>query len=85
MILKPSLIVTLGRHSTSYIFSKVNVKVQRITDVRGRIYRKHLLNLPVRVIPTLHPAAALYNPKYRSILEEDFQRIKIEKNSFDSA
>jgi DNA polymerase len=27
MILKPSLILTMGRHSTSSIFSKVNVKV----------------------------------------------------------
>jgi len=31
-----------------------------------------LFDHPVRIIPTLHPAAALYNPAYREALEEDF-------------
>jgi len=32
--------------------------------------------LKVLLMPTLHPAAALYNPKTRKLLEEDFLRIK---------
>jgi len=44
--------------------------------MRGRTYKKVLLDITADIIPTLHPAAALYNPKFKSLLEEDFQRIK---------
>jgi DNA polymerase len=77
-IIKPKVIVTLGRHSTRYILSKVNVEIERIAGVRGRLYKERLFDLPVSIIPTYHPAAALYNPAYKSILGEDFQKIKTE-------
>ncbi len=77
-IIKPKIIVTLGRHSTRYILSKAGIEGEGITEVRGRIYKERFLDLPVRIIPTFHPAAALYNPAYKSALEEDFQRIKKE-------
>lgn len=77
-IIKPEIIVTLGRHSTRYLLSKVNVESEGITGVRGRVYEERLFDLPVRIMPTYHPAAALYNPKYRSILEEDFRKVKAE-------
>lgn len=77
-IIKPEIIVTLGRHSTRYLLSKVNVESEGITGVRGRVYEERLFDFPVRIMPTYHPAAALYNPKYRSILKEDFRKIKIE-------
>ncbi len=77
-IIKPEIIVTLGRHSTIHILSKGNIVVRGITEVRGQIHIQKLLNRNVKIIPTFHPAAALYNPKYRSALEKDFQTIKIE-------
>ncbi len=77
-IIEPEIIVTLGRHSTRYLLSKVNVESEGITGVRGRLYKERLFDLPVRIMPTYHPAAALYNPKYRSSLKEDFRKIKIE-------
>ena len=77
-IIEPAIILTLGRHSTRYVLSKVDVKIKGITEVRGRIYVEKLFGFPVRIMPTFHPAAALYNPEYRSALEEDFQRIKTE-------
>lgn len=77
-IIKPKIIVTLGRHSTKYILSKLNLEVKGITMVRGRVYVDKIFNLPVRIIPTFHPAAALYNPKYRFALEEDFEKISEE-------
>ena len=77
-IIKPEIIVTLGRHSTRYLLSKVNVESEGITGVRGRVYEERLFDFPVRIMPTYHPAAALYNPKYRFILDEDFRKIKTE-------
>ncbi|MCZ7371268.1 MAG: type-4 uracil-DNA glycosylase [Candidatus Methanoperedens sp.] len=77
-IIKPGIIVTLGMHSTRYILLKMNVEFERITDVRGQIYEGRLLDLQVKIMPTFHPAAVLHNPRYRSVLEEDFRKIKME-------
>ena len=78
-IIEPKLIVTLGRHSTSYILSKAGFKeVGSITKLRGKIYEVNILGLRFYVMPTYHPAAALYNAKYRSDLENDFQLLKLE-------
>ncbi|VVB88235.1 Uracil DNA glycosylase superfamily protein [uncultured archaeon] len=77
-IIKPKVITTLGKHSTKYILSKVGVEVKGLAEVRGKIYTEKLLDIPVRIIPTYHPAAVLYNPSYRPRLEEDFQKIKKE-------
>lgn len=81
-IIQPEVIVTLGRHSTRYILSRVNVESKGISEVRGRIYKETLFGIPVTIIPTYHPAAALYNPRYRAVLEEDFRKVKgeIEKS-----
>jgi len=78
-IIKPRLIVTLGRHSTSYILSKAGFKdVEGITKLRGKVYAADVLGLRVSVIPTYHPAAALYSAKYRGGLEGDFQLLGVE-------
>ncbi len=65
-IIKPKLVVTLGRYSLAKFLPKAS-----ITKVRGQ---------PIRVgsivcYPVLHPAAALHQPKWRETLEEDFRRI----------
>jgi uracil-DNA glycosylase family 4 len=80
-IIKPEIIVTLGNHSTGYILSKVNAEVKGITEVRGKIYNGRLFEIPLKIIPTFHPAAALYNPAFLSRLEDDFRMIKTELES----
>ena len=77
-IIKPKIIVTLGRHSMAYILSELGFETRGITGVHGRVYDGELLGLEVRIIPTFHPASALYNPKYKDALERDFQVIKSE-------
>ena len=74
-VIAPKVIVTLGRHSSRHILSLLPVEFDRITEVRGSVYPAVLFGRPVRLIPTLHPAAALYNPAYREALEEDFRVI----------
>jgi uracil-DNA glycosylase len=72
-ILKPRLIVTLGKNSTAYIFSKVDLPFTGITSVRGKFFKTSLLGMQVVIFPTFHPAAALYNEKYKEQLLEDFK------------
>lgn len=77
-IIKPRLIVTLGRHSAKHILSKLGHKISGITRVRGKIYETELFGWDVHIIPTFHPAAALYNVRLRDYLEKDFQLLKRE-------
>lgn len=76
VIIKPKIIVTLGRHSTGYILSKAGIKVKNITTVRGHVFNVTILGVSLNVMPTLHPAAALYNPQLKSYLEEDFKKLR---------
>ncbi len=75
-IIKPKIIVTLGRHSTIYFLKKLGINVSGVSQVRGKVFRGKLNDTKVIIIPTYHPAAALYNPRLRGILEKDFELIK---------
>lgn len=77
-LIRPRLVMTLGRHSSSYVLSKSNIQVRSITRVRGRIFEVDMSGLEMTVIPTYHPAAALYNPKYYDMLMKDFELLKRE-------
>lgn len=81
-IIKPKITVTLGRHSTSYIFSKVGLKTEGITKLRGKVYEIKLLGFQISLIPMFHPAAVLYNVRYKDELERDFQLLKGELEKF---
>jgi len=77
-IIEPKFIVALGRHSASYILAKAGFEVGGITELRGKVYEAELLGFRVFVIPTYHPAAALYNVRYRDQLENDFRLLRLE-------
>jgi uracil-DNA glycosylase family 4 len=65
-LIKPKLIVTLGRFSMARYFSGVNI---------SRIHGQPKRVGDVIVYPIFHPAAALHQPKYRSMIEEDIKKI----------
>ncbi len=78
-ILKPKIIVCLGRHSAREvlrIFGHREWRTLSISSIRGRVFRGFLDNEEVFILPTYHPAAALYNPKLKLVLEEDFRKLK---------
>lgn len=60
----PDVIVTLGNPASHFIL-KTEVG---ITKLRGKLYQKGRFV----VMPTMHPAAALRNPAWQKLLEEDF-------------
>ena len=76
LIIRPKFVVTLGSHSTSYVFSKAMLPFNSITQVRGKMYKATILGLQLGVFPVFHPASALYNPQYKEILEDDFRLLK---------
>jgi DNA polymerase len=76
-IVKPKFVVTLGRHSASYILPKAGFETESITKIHGKIYEANLLGFKVFIIPMYHPAAALYNAKYKDELNKDFELLKL--------
>jgi DNA polymerase len=86
-LIQPKIIVTLGNHSTVYVFSKTGLEngaVKGITQLRGKVYPTKFLDLPVSLIPMYHPAAVLHNPKYRDALENDFELLKTQLQKLKS-
>jgi len=71
-IIEPSIIVSLGRHSTRLFFQFANLEFKSIMRVRGSPRVLVINGVEYTLLPTLHPAAALYNPGLRSLLERDF-------------
>jgi uracil-DNA glycosylase family 4 len=69
-VIKPKLVVTLGRHSMEYFLPK-----QKISAIHGEPKRVQLGEMEQWVLPLYHPAAALYNGGMRETLFEDFSKI----------
>jgi uracil-DNA glycosylase family 4 len=65
-LLKPPVIVTLGRFSMARWFPGAS-----ISKIHGqpRKFGKQL------VVPMFHPAAALHQPKYKELIEADFRKL----------
>ena len=69
-VIKPKLIVTLGRHSMEYFLPN-----QKIGQIHGEPKRVTLGERKQVIMPLFHPAAALYNGGLRQTLLDDFSRI----------
>ncbi|MGC8969525.1 MAG: type-4 uracil-DNA glycosylase [Conexivisphaera sp.] len=74
-ILRPRLIVALGRHAATALLSGPGARPLSISEVRGRPRVVRIGGHEVTVFPTLHPAAALYNRQQVELLEGDFRRV----------
>lgn len=66
-LIDPVVIATLGKFATQYALDTT----APISALRGRLYRVG----GRRVVPILHPAAALYDGSKRTVLFDDFRRL----------
>jgi DNA polymerase len=74
--IKPKVIVTLGNVATSTIFSKFNLKAKSMSQIHGQLFLvSSLLYGSLRIVPTYHPATALYNPKVSETMKNDWKKI----------
>lgn len=76
LIINPQVIVTLGRHATKYLLSKMDIHVDRISAVRGQVFSIILGDCSFYAMPTFHPAALLYNTEYKPEMQRDFLKIQ---------
>ncbi len=74
-IIDPEVIVALGRHSALTLLKLAGKEERSIMRIRGKVFDVEIFGRRRKIIPTLHPAAALYNPKLRPLLEKDFNEL----------
>lgn len=76
-IIKPKVIVALGRFSMEYLMKKFGLggQLKSIGQIHGQVFTSNpLLGGPaVTVVPLYHPAAAIYNQELKKTLFEDFK------------
>jgi uracil-DNA glycosylase family 4 len=72
-IIQPRVICTLGRFATRLL---ADTELS-ITTIHGKAKECRLGGRSVIVFPVFHPAAALYTPANRRVLEEDFAKLKL--------
>lgn len=71
-IIQPKVICTLGRFATR-LLAETELS---ITAIHGKAKERTLAGVHVVIFPVFHPAAALYTPANRVILEEDFAKLR---------
>ena len=74
-VIKPNIIVCLGRFAAQFIFNLLGLEFTTISRVRGRVYEVERWGKKVKVIAIYHPAAVLYRPQLREEYEKDFKKI----------
>lgn len=69
-IIRPKIVVTLGRHSMEYFLPD-----KKISVIHGQPKRITFGDTKIVIVPLYHPAAALYNGSMRETLIEDFKKL----------
>lgn len=77
-IIRPSVIVTLGRFSMAYIMQKFGLSSQLdvISKIHGKVFDADTSYGKIKIIPLYHPAVAIYNPNTKDALIKDFELLK---------
>lgn len=75
-LIRPRIVVTLGNVAGRWFFSKAGLAWPGVMRARGRERRVVVVGVELILFPTIHPAAALYNPRLRRVFEEDIARVK---------
>jgi uracil-DNA glycosylase family 4 len=70
-IIRPKVICTLGRFATKLL---ADTELS-MTAIHGKAKEIEIAGLKTVVFPVFHPAAALYAPANRQVLEEDFKKL----------
>jgi DNA polymerase len=69
-IIKPKVIITLGRFSMNYFFPE-----ESISRVHGQIRKLNWQGIDLIIIPVYHPSAGLRNGEMLTALRSDFLKI----------
>jgi DNA polymerase len=74
-IMKPKVIVALGRYAMTYIMNKFNLgqELEPISKAHGKMYKGKALYSDINIVILYHPCVAVYNPNNLPTLKKDFE------------
>ena len=74
-IIKPKIIVTLGRYAMGYIMKKFNKEdaLEPIGKAHGKAYDAQASYGAIKIVTLYHPCVAVYNPRNLPNLKKDFE------------
>ncbi|MGM5484740.1 MAG: uracil-DNA glycosylase family protein [Nanobdellota archaeon] len=77
--IKPRIIATLGNFSTKFVLAGFDVKGMKkiggISGLHGKFMKKTVDGMEFTVVPLYHPAAMIYRPQLKEVLESDFRKM----------
>lgn len=74
-LISPKIIVTLGRYAGRTLLGDAGIKWSSMTRMHGKVFSVELYGVNLKIMPTYHPAAALYYPKLKPVIIKDFKEI----------
>ena len=77
-IIRPELVVTLGRYAMGYIMERFGCGAQLapISKMHGTVVETQVPYGPIKIIPLYHPAVAVYNASSKDTLKADMQVLR---------
>lgn len=76
-IIRPEVIVPLGRFSMEFILEQFNTPEKgKISELHGKVLKGTASYGEITIVPLYHPAVALYSNDSRETLVKDFQTLK---------
>lgn len=77
-IIKPKIIVTLGRYAMNYIMQKfgLDLLLKPIGQLHGKSFETSASYGQIKIIPLYHPAVAVYNATTKDVLKKDFKILR---------
>ncbi len=76
LIVKPRVIVPLGRTPMKYLFDRFGLELDTIGKLHGRAIQAETPDGSVMIIPLYHPASVLYNRRLQEDLGRDIKTLK---------
>jgi len=72
-IINPKVIFCLGDISLKFILKNFSMNEKcKISKLHGKVIKVN----NIKILPTFHPAYAIYNPKIINLMENDFKKLK---------
>ena len=77
-IIKPQVVVALGRFSMDFIMRLFDLEkeIQPISILHGKVFDAKAPYGNIKVIPLYHPAVAVYNSNMLPVLKKDFRILR---------
>lgn len=77
-IIRPPVLAPLGRFAMGYVLRKFNLPEQsgKISDLHGKLIQAQTSYGSIHIVPLYHPAVVLYSLTQKTILREDFHKLK---------